>query len=140
VTPTGDDAATRVATGPANPDPLLGGRTYAIPFETVWQAALTLADGRIAGWHVVRADDVPGVIQAEVVPRLLGWTGDVLVNVGLDDEAQTRVDLVCSSRGAARDLGTSRRRVIRFFRELDRTLASAGLPVQPPSDHRTVAP
>ena len=131
MTPTGDDAATRVATGPANPDPLLGGRTYTIPFETVWQAALTLADGGLRGWRVVRADDVPGVIQAEVIPRWIGWTGDVLVDVGLDDEAQTRVDMVCSSRDATRDLGTSRRRVVRFFQELDRALASQGLPVHP---------
>jgi hypothetical protein len=73
---------------------------------------------------VVRADDVPGVIQAEVAPLLWGWTGDALVRIGLDAQAQTRVEMVCSSRGARNDLGTSRRRTIRFFRALDEALSS----------------
>lgn len=126
----GDGEMPRVATCPDHDDPDLRGRTYPIPFDTVWSAALALAGGGIPGWSVVRADDVPGMIQGEVSPRLVGWMGDVLVHVGLDHHAQTRVDLICSSRGARRDLGTSRRRVVRFFRELDRAL-NAPVPSRP---------
>lgn len=125
MTSAGDPEDLRVATSPEHPDPDLRGRTYAIPFDRVWSAAMGLAGGGIPGWSIVRADDVPGTIQGEVTPRLLGWTGDVLVRVGLDRQAQTRVDLICSSRGARRDLGTSRRRVIRFLVELDQALHAA---------------
>ncbi|HSG47520.1 MAG TPA: DUF1499 domain-containing protein [Longimicrobiales bacterium] len=118
------DRRNRTSTHPAHPDPLLRGRTYAIPFDTVWTAALRLAGGGLPRWNVIRADDGPGVIQAEVRPRLWGENGDALVRVGLDADAQTRVDLVSSSRGNRNDLGASRRRAIRFFKALDRALAA----------------
>jgi len=120
------DRKNRTSTHPSHPDRLLRGRTYAIPFDTVWTAALHLADGGLARWTVIRADDGPGIIQAEVRPRFWGENGDALIRVGLDPDAQTRVDVVSSSRGSRSDLGTSRRRAIRFFRALDRALDSPG--------------
>lgn len=126
------DRKNRTSTHPAHSDRLLRGRTYAIPFDAVWTAALHLADGGLARWKVLRADDGAGIIQAEVRPRFWGENGDALIRVGLDADAQTRVDLVSSSRGRKSDLGTSRRRAIRFFRALDRALfASRGRTLRP---------
>ena len=42
-------------------DPALRGRTYAIPFETVWQAVVGLAGGGLRGWSIESADDQIGV-------------------------------------------------------------------------------
>jgi len=124
VTPPAPDARYRIATGPEQADPDLKGRTYPIPFDRVWTAAVRLASGGLGRWKVIRADDVTGVIQAEVAPRLWEGTGDVLVRIGLDVDGQTRVDLVSSSRGDRPDLGTTRRRALRFFRDLDGALGA----------------
>lgn len=127
------DGGNRTSTEASHPDPELRGRTYAIPFDAVWTAALSLAGGGLSRWGVVRADDGPGVIQAEVRPRLWGEPVDVLVRVGLDPDAQTRVDVVASSRGQRRDLGASRRQVIRFLQALDRVLAASGTYIPAPA-------
>ena len=113
----------RTSTDPAHEDPVLRGRTYSIPFDEVWSAAVELARGRMPRWTVVREDDGPGVIHAEVKPRLWGDPADVLLRIGLDHDAQTRVYMVSSSRGQGRDWGASRRRVVRFFKALDRSLS-----------------
>lgn len=126
MTPRDHDARHRIATGPEQTDPDLKGRTYPIPFDRVWNAAARLASGGLARWRVIRADDVTGVIQAEVAPRLWEGTGDVLVRIGLDVDGQTRVDLVSSSRGDRPDLGSTRRRVLRFLRDLDHALGAVG--------------
>jgi hypothetical protein len=38
------------ATAPDSTDRRLRGRTYAVPFEHVWQAARSLAGGGLRGW------------------------------------------------------------------------------------------
>jgi uncharacterized protein (DUF1499 family) len=110
----------QAATGPDADDPRLRGRTYAVPFDLVWNAALRLA-GQHAGWKVVSADDVEGFLRAEVHSPL-GWVDDVTVQVSLDPDAQTRVDLASTSRGRSGDLGRNARRIGRFQRSLDREL------------------
>ena len=110
------------ATSPGSPDPLLRGRTYAIPFEEVWRAATELADGGIPGWSLVRSDDAEGIIEAEVTARILPLLGDVEVRVSLDADAQTRVDVYSSSRAGKMDLGAHRRRIGRFLVRLDESL------------------
>lgn len=112
----------QAATDPDHPVPGLRGRTYAIPFEQVWQAALGVAGGGLSRWSLVRSDDVTGHILAEIGPALLRPAADVLVKVTLDADAQTRVDLSTSSRTERWDLGASHRRVRAFFRALDRFL------------------
>ncbi len=101
-------------------DRRLRGRTYAIPFDQVWTAALALAHRR-RGWTVLHADDIEGEIRAEV-RTLLRFTHDVNVRVGLDRNGQTRVDLVSASRTGRADLGKNARRIGRFLRALDREL------------------
>lgn len=103
-------------------DPTLRGRTYAIPFDDVWQAAVRLAGGRLRGWRLAESDDTEGVIRSET-KRLTGALYDATIRITLDDDAQTRVDARVVARRPGRDFGTAVRMVRRFFRSLDRTLA-----------------
>jgi hypothetical protein len=121
----------RAATGYDHWDPRLRGRTYHIPFEPVWQAALALASGGKGGlrrWHVVQSDDTEGIIDAEARTFWLRFVDDVRINVYLDDDAQTRVDVVSKSRKGRADFGTNARRVARFLRALDRRVLSPPRP------------
>lgn len=121
-------------TDPASPDPALRGRTYAIPFDRVWSAALELAGGNLRGWRLVEADDQGGLIVAEATRRLLRGVADVRVRVGLDADGQTRVDADSASRGGGPDLGADRRRIRRFMAALDARLgATPGQILEPGS-------
>ena len=111
-------------TDPRAPDPLLRGRTYAIPFDPVWEAALALVRGGLPGWTLLGADDNAGLIEGEALTRLLKRALVVGVRVGLDRNAQTRVDLEARSRSGGPDLGARRRIIVAFFNQLDRRLAA----------------
>lgn len=111
-------------TAPAAPDPGLRGRTYAIPFDAVWNAAVELASGGLGGMALIRADDRAGTLVAEATTRILSRVDDVRIRVRLDDNAQTRVDMRSSSRRPKADLGRNRRRIAAFFRALDGALAA----------------
>lgn len=84
---------------------------------------MTLANGGLAGWQVVRSDDREGVVEAQAKRPLLGGAVQVKIQVGLDANAQTRVDAAArgSTRGSAPGIGA--RRIKSFFRALDRELA-----------------
>ena len=73
-------------TSPDSDDPVLAGRTYAIPFDAVWEAALVLAGGALRAWTLVSSDDQLGVIRADVRSVLLPLEANVLVSVTLDPE------------------------------------------------------
>jgi len=90
--------AERVTTRPDAADPALRGRTYAIPFETVWSAALLLAAEQIPRWEVSRWNDRNGTIQAYAKGRFSKVPDDVRVRVRLDDYGQTRLDLSVLAR------------------------------------------
>ncbi|HEY0809412.1 MAG TPA: DUF1499 domain-containing protein [Longimicrobiales bacterium] len=111
-----------VATAEDHWDSRLRGRTYAIPFEQVWQASLALANGGLRRWKVISSDDYEGVINAEAKTLFWRFKDDVMIRVYLDENAQTRVDLQSRSRKGAADFGTNARRVHRFLRALDRKL------------------
>ena len=102
-------------------DPRLRGRTYAIPFDAVWTAALDVVAGT-RGWTLVSDDDQAGTIHVEAGTLLLRQTDDLFLRVGLDEDAQTRVDLRGDTRAGKPDLGRKRRVAGRFFRRLDRAL------------------
>lgn len=112
-----------VRTDPRDPDPDLRGRTYAIPFDTVWTAAVALAGGELGRWRLIGADDREGVITAERTGFLKGITS-VRVDIGLDENGQTRVDV---SAGVGNGHGTfvgGRRAVRQFVRRLDARLGA----------------
>ena len=110
-------------TNPEASDPALLGRTYAIPFDTVWRAALLLAHGGLRGWKLISSDDELGIITVDVRAMLVPLEAKALVSVTLDADGQTRVDM--SARGVHRwgDFGVNRRRIRTFFRVLDRELS-----------------
>jgi uncharacterized protein (DUF1499 family) len=74
------------------------------------------------------------VIRAEAQRFLFRFTDDVLVQIGLDADAQTRVDLTSRSRKGRTDLGTNGRRIKKFLRALDRALDVRPELVLPPED------
>jgi hypothetical protein len=112
----------RAQTAPDAADSRLRGRTYAIPFEGVWQASLRLAGGGLHGWTLLSSDDHNGVIETQA-RRLGGALYDVMIQVRLDENAQTRVDGQATAHRPNTDFGTAARMLRRFFRVLDRTLA-----------------
>jgi uncharacterized protein (DUF1499 family) len=109
-------------TSPDAHDPRLRGRTLAVPFAAVWDAALELARTR-PGWTVTDVDPRAGEIAAEAVTRLWRFTDDVSIRVALDGAGMTRVDMESSSRVRGHDLGTNARRIARFLHDLDARLA-----------------
>jgi uncharacterized protein (DUF1499 family) len=108
-------------TGADADDPRLVGRTYAIPFERVWQAALAIARKKRL-WRITEEDDQEGLIRLEATTPIFRFVDDVTIHVTLDENAQTRVDMRSASRRGVGDLGKNPRRVGRFFRALDRAL------------------
>lgn len=114
----------RAETDPTSDDDRLVGRTYAIPFEEVWQAAKLLASGGLKGWSLWVADDQEGLIEASTSAFLFFKAADVKVRIGLDENAQTRVDIATVSRTERGDLGRSRRTIGEFLERLDKVLGA----------------
>ncbi len=105
-----------------DPDPRLRGRTYSIPFEDVWQAAITLVND-MKGCTVQRANDRDGIIIAQATRWLPRGIDDITVSVTLDEHAQTRVDMRSIARTDGWHWGANTRRVARFFEHLDARVA-----------------
>lgn len=112
----------RALTDPDSPDARLVGRTYAIPFEQVWNSAVGLAKEGMRGWTVSSADDLAGVIIASRASPIFATRDDVRVRIGLDQNGQTRVDVSSKSRTERASLGRHRRVIARFLDRLDRKL------------------
>jgi len=112
----------RVSTDPQHLDGELAGRTYAISFDRVWKAALEVAEER--RWTVLRADDTQGVIVAEAASPLRRKMDDIEIRIVLDEDAQTRVDVIAGPREGSFDLGRNRRRIRKLVRGLDRILGA----------------
>ena len=100
----------------------LRGRTYAIPFDKVWQAAMQVVGASLHGWVLVSTDDTEGVIEALTRTRILGLQGRARIKIRLDENAQTRVDVTSASHAQFGDFGRNRRTIRRFFRLLDQHL------------------
>ena len=114
----------RAETDPCSPDPQLRGRTYAIPFDRVWNAAHALSEGGLPRWSVSSADDEEGVIRARARTLVLRRVDDIRITVDLDENGQTRVDVASVSLRRKRDLGANARRIHRFLRALDAKLGA----------------
>jgi hypothetical protein len=109
-------------TAPDSPDDRLRGRTYAVPFEEVWQTATELMDGGLPRWELRESDDREGILRGVAGSLLDRFASAVTVRVTLDADAQTRVDGLAASRTARRDLGSNPRKLHRFFTALDREI------------------
>ncbi|MEX0907779.1 MAG: hypothetical protein WD054_05570 [Gemmatimonadota bacterium] len=112
----------RAVTSPAAADRRLRGRTSAVPFQHVWQAACTLAGGGLRGWSLAGQDDDAGIITAHA-NALIGDGHHVVIRIGLDENAQTRVDAEADAISPAADFGRAARCLHRFFTALDQSLA-----------------
>ncbi len=112
-------------TSPKAEDPRLLGRTYAIPFEEVWQASLDLVGGGLPRWELLESDDQEGIIRGVARGRIGRFTSAITVRITLDRDAQTRVDALAASRVGRADLGSNARRLNRYFRALDRRIEDA---------------
>ena len=115
----------RAWTDPESPDPRLRGRDYAVPFTTVWEAALETARTR-RRWTVTQADARRGEIQAEARTALWRFVDDIWIRISLDELGLTRVDVSSQSRVGSADLGVNARRIARFLHALDRRLQPDG--------------
>ncbi|MGD8866762.1 MAG: DUF1499 domain-containing protein [Gemmatimonadales bacterium] len=102
-------------------DPRLRGRTYLVPFATVWDQITAIIESR-SRWRLVSADEGAGLIHAEAKTLVLRLVDDVRFKVKLDQNALTRVDMWSASRVGKGDLGVNARRIRRFYRRLDREL------------------
>jgi hypothetical protein len=111
---------TAVQTGAGAADVRLQGRTYAIPFEDVWQGTLRLVRGKLRGWSLEFADDREGVVNALVRSPLKWLQGVVEIRIVLDHDAQTRVDASSTTPEIFHDFGINARRLGRFFTRLDK--------------------
>lgn len=114
----------QVQTDPRHEDPRLRGRTYAIPFDRVWTAAVSLAGGGLKRWRLVAADDEAGKMHAETQTLVFRVVDDVYIRIGLDSNGQTRVDLIARARNGRADLGRNARRTRSFLRALDAALSA----------------
>lgn len=110
-----------VQTSASAEDPRLRGRTYGVPFATVWDEILGMIRSN-KRWRLIDADEGRGAIRAEASTRVFRFVDDVRFRVMLDQNALTRVDMRSASRVGKGDLGTNARRINRFLRELDRRL------------------
>lgn len=118
-------------TSPGSEDPRLTGRTYAIPFDDVWQTALGLVRAEFERWEVTEADDEEGLIRGTIHGRFERFTSSLTVRITLDPNAQTRVDAMAAARTGRADLGVNARRLHRFFAELDHGLETRrGRPIE----------
>jgi uncharacterized protein (DUF1499 family) len=108
-------------TSEAAEDPRLCGRTYFVPFATVWDEMIQMIKAQ-PRWRLVRANEDKGLIRVEATSRVFKLVDDVRLKIKLDDNALTRLDMWSSSRKGRGDLGTNARRIARFFRDLDRRL------------------
>jgi hypothetical protein len=114
-------------------DPRLRGRTYAIPFDRVWTVARALADGGMPRWKLLLVDDEKGRIDAEATTLALRLRDRVHVDIGLDENGLTRVDMSVTPARRWLDVGRGRRMVGRFVRRLDTGLGAAAAEIIDPS-------
>ena len=102
-------------------DSRLRGRTYLVPYARVWDEIVGMIEEH-PRWKLVSADEASGLIRAEAKTLVFRFIDDVRFKLKLDEDALTRVDMWSASRVGNADLGANARRIVRFFRNLDRRL------------------
>ncbi len=121
-----DRVLAEVRTHRADPNPELRGRTYAIPFDSVWRAVHTLANGGLVGWKLLDADDYLGLLRVSVRGLVLPQPARARIRVGLDRNGQTTVGLHLRATHKYTGLAVNRRRIGKMLHALDRSLDADG--------------
>lgn len=103
-------------------DAELRGRTYAIPFGTIWQALVTLTSGTLRGWRIAYKDEHLGVIEARVRNMWRPAPARAMISIGLDANAQTCLDVSVIATDETVNGETNPRRLRRLIEALDRML------------------
>ncbi len=104
--------------------PIVRQRTYAIPFDDVWNAAVALVDGGMPRWSLEDSSDQAGFITGTSTTFALHHEDDIYVEIGLDTDAQTTVSLRILSRKKNRELSRNRRAITRFLKRLDQAVGA----------------
>jgi len=89
---------------------------YAIPFDTVWESVTAAL--RSEGARLERADDTAGLVHAHGEGGFPSQRWTVEARVGLDSDAQTRVELTVTLLEGL-DLGRTARRARRIMARID---------------------
>ena len=85
--------------------------------------SLDLVRGELPRWHARWWDEEEGVIHALTRGRLSRRASDVVIRIGLDVQAQTRVDVRSTTRSKGLgDFGSNTRLIGTFIGALDRKL------------------
>ncbi|TPN83178.1 DUF1499 domain-containing protein [Mesorhizobium sp. CU2] len=105
--------------------PLVAGRTYNLPFETIVDAVETVLDRR--SWQLTAPyPDIAGQSQATINALakgfVLGLPADVAIRVTADGDSVI-VDMRSASRYGRYDLGDNAARITDFLGELDQEVA-----------------
>ncbi len=118
---------TGTTTNIGSDDPALRPHVYPLPYDAVWDAAVKAATG-IKGWSITSTDWNGGVIALSMGFNMWTTGTKMTVHVQKIDAARTQVDMQSSLAGfngiMMSDYGQNRRNIMRFFEELDRTLAT----------------
>jgi hypothetical protein len=105
--------------------PLVTGRSYNLPFETVVEAVETVLDRRdwqLAGPYPETDGQSEVTINALAKGFVLGLPADVAIRVSDDGDAII-VDMRSASRYGRYDLGDNAARIVDFLAELDQEVA-----------------
>jgi hypothetical protein len=105
--------------------PLVTGRSYDLPFETVVDAVETVLDRRdwdLAGPYPATDGQSEVTIDAVAKGFVLGLPADIAVRV-TDDGDAVIVDMRSASRYGRYDLGDNAARIVEFLAELDQEVA-----------------
>jgi len=108
-------------TRPDHPNPRLRSRTYGFPFPDIWGAVGTAASTR-PRWSITGADPRAGTLRVEVRTPRMKHTHDVRIDLTLDENGLTQVDVESRSRKGFADFGANARRIERFLEALDAQL------------------
>lgn len=122
-------AGTGATTNIGSSDPSLHPHVYSLPYDTVWDAAVKAATS-VKGWAVTSTDWNGGVIALSMGFNMWTTGTKMTVHVQRIGAVRTQVDMQSALSGfngiLMSDYGQNRRNVVRFFEELDRTLAADG--------------
>lgn len=114
----------RVETNKSIEYPDLRTRTYQLGYDRVYDEALGAAKEQTA-WAVTGQDRATGVIRAQALMPITGWTHDVTITVVRKTAFVSQVATLSEGHDAPGDLGQNARNIEGYQEALDRRLGAA---------------